>query len=120
MTVTLHSALSPFLPPYVLYEQYALTVQPQAKGTTFKTEMMRNFFSQGMVNLWNSLSQKAVETRSLSVFKTEIDGFLINKRIRGYGGKDKRMGMRQISAMIEWRSRLNGPSGLILLLCLMV
>ena len=28
--------------------------------------------------------------------------------------------MRKKSAMIEWRSRLDGPSGLILLLCLMV
>jgi len=28
--------------------------------------------------------------------------------------------MRKISAMIEWRSGLDGPSGLILLLCLMV
>ena len=40
-----------------------------------------------MVNLWNSLTQKAVEARSLSVFKTEIDRLLINKRIRGYGEK---------------------------------
>ena len=38
-----------------------------------------------MVNLWNSLPQKAVEARSLNIFKTEIDRFLINKGIRGYG-----------------------------------
>ena len=57
------------------------------KGQSFKTEMRRNFFSQRVVNLWNSLPQKAVETRSLSVFKTEIDMFLINKGIRGYGEK---------------------------------
>ena len=48
---------------------------------------MRNFFSQRMVNLWNLLPQKAVEARSLTVFKTEIDRFLINKGIRGYGVK---------------------------------
>ena len=36
------------------------------------------------MNLWNSLLQKAVEARSLSVFKTEVDRFLINKEIRGY------------------------------------
>ena len=49
--------------------------------------MRRNFFSQRVVNLWNSLPQKAVEARSLSVFKTEINRFLINKGIRGYGEK---------------------------------
>ena len=52
------------------------------KGQFFKTEMRRNFFSQRVVNLWNSLPQKAVEARSLNVFKTEIDRFLINKGIR--------------------------------------
>ena len=57
------------------------------KEQSFKTEMRRNFFSQRVVNLWNSLLQKAVGARSLSIFKTEIDRFLINKGIRGYGGK---------------------------------
>ena len=57
------------------------------KGRSFKTEMRRNFLSQRVVNLWNSLLQKAVEARSLSVFKTEIDRFLINKGIRCYGEK---------------------------------
>ena len=54
--------------------------------------MRRNFFSQRVVNLWNSLPQKAVEARSLSVFKTEIDRFLINEGIRGYWKK-----------AVEWR-----------------
>ena len=57
------------------------------KGRPFKKEMRRNFFSQRVVNLWNSLPEKAVEARSLSVFKTEIDRFLINMGIRGYGEK---------------------------------
>jgi len=56
------------------------------KGRSFKTEMRRNFFSQRVLNLWNSLPQRAVEAESLSVFKMEIDRFLINKGIRGYGG----------------------------------
>ena len=43
------------------------------KGRSFKTEMRRNFFRQRVVNLWNSLLQKAVEAKSLSVFKAEID-----------------------------------------------
>ena len=57
------------------------------KGRCFKTEMRRNFSSQRVVNLWNSLPQRAVEARSLSVFKIEIDRFLINKGIKGYEEK---------------------------------
>ena len=57
------------------------------KGRSFKTEIRRNFFSQRVVNLWNSLPQKAVEARSLTVFQTEIDRFLINKEIWGCGKK---------------------------------
>ena len=53
----------------------------------FRTKMRRNFFSQRVVNLWNSLPQKAVEAKSLSVFKTEIDKFLFGKAIKGYREK---------------------------------
>ena len=57
------------------------------KGRSFKTEMRRSFFSQRVVNLWNSLPQRDVEARSLSAFKTEIARVLINKGIKGYGEK---------------------------------
>ena len=43
----------------------------RVKGSPFRTEMRRDFFSQKVVNLWNSLPQKTVEARSLSAFKTE-------------------------------------------------
>jgi len=46
--------------------------------------MRGNFFSQRVVGLWNSLPQRALEARSLSVFKTEIDKFLIARGIKGY------------------------------------
>ena len=49
--------------------------------------MRRHFLSQRVVNLWNSLPQKAVETRSLSAFKTEIDMFLIGNGIKGHREK---------------------------------
>ena len=62
------------------------------KGRSFKTEMRRKFFSQRVVNLWNSLPQKVLEARSLSVFKTELDMFLINKGIRGHGKKAREWG----------------------------
>eukprot|EP00061_Rhincodon_typus_P018453 g47626.t1 len=55
------------------------------KGRPFRTEMKRNFFSLRLVTLWNSLLKRATEAKSLSVFKTEIDRFLISKGIKGYG-----------------------------------
>ena len=54
--------------------------------------MRRNFFSQRVVNLRNSLPQRAVEGRSLSVFKTEIDRLLINKGIKCYREKTAEWG----------------------------
>ena len=59
----------------------------RVKGRSFKTEMRRNFFSLRVVNLWKSLPQRAVEAGSLSVFKTKIDRFLINKGMKGYREK---------------------------------
>lgn len=55
------------------------------RGGSFKTEMRKNFFTQRVVNLWNSLPQGAVEAETLNIFKTKIDGFLAAKGIRGYG-----------------------------------
>ena len=59
--------------------------------------MRRNFFSQRVGNLWNSLPQKAVEAGSLSVLKTEIDRFLINKGIGGYGERQENGDEKNIS-----------------------
>ena len=55
------------------------------RGNQFRTELRRNNFSQRVVNLWNSLPNKAVEATSLNVFKSQIDRFLTNKGIKGYG-----------------------------------
>ena len=57
------------------------------KGGQFRTELRRNFFSQRVVNLWNSLPTEVVEATSLNMFKSRIDGFLIGKGIRGYGAQ---------------------------------
>ena len=35
------------------------------------------------MNRWNSLLQRAVEAGSLSMFKAEVDRFLISKGIKG-------------------------------------
>ena len=55
------------------------------RGRSFKTEMRRNFFTQRVVNLWNSLPQRAVDAESLSIFKAEIARFLDSRGIEGYG-----------------------------------
>ena len=55
------------------------------RGSRFKTEMRRNYFSQRVVNMWNSLPHSAVESESLNVFKKEIDIFFNKIGIRGYG-----------------------------------
>ena len=54
------------------------------RGSQFRTKLRRNF-SQRVVNLWHSLSNEAVEATSLNVFKSQIDRFLTNKGIKGYG-----------------------------------
>jgi len=55
------------------------------RGSRFRTELRRNFFTQTVVNLWNSLPSEAVEATLLNVFKEKIDRFLISKGIKGYG-----------------------------------
>ena len=50
-----------------------------------RTELRRNFFTQRVVNLWNSLPVEVVEATSLNIFKTWVDGFLIREGIKGYG-----------------------------------
>ena len=51
----------------------------------FRTELRRNFFTQRVVNLWNSLPVEVVEAVSLNIIKTRVDRFLIGKGIKGYG-----------------------------------
>ncbi|GCC19456.1 hypothetical protein chiPu_0000004 [Chiloscyllium punctatum] len=55
------------------------------RGSKFRTEMRRHFFSQRVVGLWNSLPQSAVDAGTLNVFKAEIDRFLLSRGIKGYG-----------------------------------
>ena len=49
--------------------------------------MRKHFFTQRVVNLWNSLPQKALEADSLDAFKRELDRALRDKRLKGYGEK---------------------------------
>ena len=52
--------------------------------------MRKNFFTQRVVNLWNSLPQKAVEANSLDVFKRELDLALGLKESRDMGKRQER------------------------------
>ena len=44
--------------------------------------MRKNVFTQRVVNMWNSLAQKAVEASSLDMFKRELDMALVAKGIK--------------------------------------
>ena len=57
------------------------------RGKPFRTEVRKNFFTQRVVNVWNSLPQNVVEAKTLSDFKKKLDIALGAKGIKGYGGK---------------------------------
>ena len=46
----------------------------------------RNLFSQRVVTVWNSLPQRVVEAGKLNILKSELNRFLIDKRVKGYEG----------------------------------
>ena len=64
----------------------------------FRTEVRRNFFTQRVVNVWNSLPQKVVEAKTFSDFKNKLATALGAKGIEGYGGKG---GIRILNLMIS-------------------
>ena len=85
------------------------------RGKPFRTEVRRNFFTQRVVNVWNSPPQKVVEAKISCDFKKKLGTALGAKGIWGEGG----IGI--LNLMIshdhnEWWSRLKGPNGLLLLL----
>jgi len=86
----------------------------RVKGRPFRTEMRRNSFSRRVGESVELIATE--EAGSLSVFRTGTDRFLTGKEINGYGEKAGEWDLRNLSAMIEWRSRLDGPNGQILLL----
>ena len=49
---------------------------------------MRNFFTQRVVNVWNSLPQKVVEVKTLCDFEKKFDLALRVKGSRDMGGKE--------------------------------
>lgn len=53
------------------------------RGQSFKNERHGDFISQRVVNVCNSHSQGWL-TRSLEIFKVEVDKYLNNTRIEGY------------------------------------
>jgi len=55
------------------------------RGSRFRTEMRRNYFSQRVMKLWNSLPREAVEAALVSTFKTQLYRFLHGRGIKGYG-----------------------------------
>ena len=58
----------------------------------FRKDIRKYFFTQRVVNVWNSLSGHAVEAGTLGVFKTRLDRVLdttVPSTIIGTPGKDE-------------------------------
>ena len=62
------------------------------RGSKFKTELRRNYFSQRVVNLWNLLPQSAVDAGTVSNFREELNRFLIGNGLKDYGKKTGKWG----------------------------
>ena len=60
------------------------------KGQPFRTEIRKNVFTHRVVNLWNSLPQKAVEANSLDAFKRELNRALKDSGVKGNGRRQER------------------------------
>eukprot|EP00061_Rhincodon_typus_P013706 g40242.t1 len=75
----------------VMIRRHSLRVKRQL----FRTEMRKNF-SQ-VFNLWKPLLQKAVEARSLTEFKTDIDSFLMIEEIKSSEKKAGELGLAILS-----------------------
>ena len=56
------------------------------RDNPFRTEVRRNFFTQRVVNVWNSLPQNVVEAKT-SDFKKKLERALGAKGIKGYRRK---------------------------------
>uniref|UniRef100_K7EXW6 Reverse transcriptase domain-containing protein n=1 Tax=Pelodiscus sinensis TaxID=13735 RepID=K7EXW6_PELSI len=57
--------------------------QMKLMGSRFKTNK-RKFFTQRVVNLWNSLPEEAVKARTIIEFKEKLDNFMEVRSIKGY------------------------------------
>ena len=63
------------------------------------------------MNLWNSLSHRAVGAESLIIFKIEINRFLGTKGLRDLGIVQEGEFEVQVSHnLVEWWSRLKRPN----------
>ena len=52
-------------------------------GGRFRTAKMKDFFTQHIVKLWNSLPEDVVMATNLDSFQRELDKFLEEKSING-------------------------------------
>ena len=55
------------------------------KGEKFKGNIRGDFFTQRVVGVWNELPDKVVNAGSLLTFKKNLDGFMDERGVEGYG-----------------------------------
>ena len=53
-------------------------------GGRSRTNKRKDFFTQRIIKLWNSLTQDVVMATNLDDFKRGLDKFLVEKVINGY------------------------------------
>ena len=68
-------------------------------GWSFRPKIRRNYFTEMVVNLWNSVCQTVMEAPSSNIFKVGIDRFLVSRGIQGYGELVERMSCTPRSAI---------------------
>jgi len=57
----------------------------RVKGEKFKGNIRGGFFTQRVVGVWNELPDKVVNAGSLLTFKKNLDGFMDERGVEGYG-----------------------------------
>ena len=57
----------------------------KVRGGKFKRDVRGRFFTQRVVNAWNTLPEEVVEADSVTTFKKHLDRYVNRQKIEGHG-----------------------------------